>query len=164
MRVWSMIAVLLAAITLQSTIFARWNLFGIMPDLILVLAVCYGLLYGPAQGLRMGLAGGLLLDLAGGGILGINTLTKALFGYGAGYLGKTVFKENILVPVVVSVAATVLGEALSFFFLSLFGWRGRFFHYLLTTVLPLSLYNILPAVPLYLFLLRRMKDQGRGRI
>lgn len=164
MRVLSIFTALLVSITLQSTIFARLNLFGITPDLILVITVCYGLLCGPSQGLFMGLAGGLLLDLAGGGILGVNTLTKALLGYGAGYMGKTVFKDNILIPLVVLVTATVTGESISFFFLNLFGWQGRFFNYLYTTVLPLSLCNILPAVPIYLFLLRRMKGQGRGRI
>jgi|SRR5690554_549872 len=164
MRVLSILTVLLVSITLQSTIFARLNLFGITPDLILVITVCYGLLYGPYQGLIMGLAGGLLLDLAGGGILGINTLTKALLGYGAGFMEKTVFKDNILIPLAFLVIATVTGEVISFFFLSVFGWQGRFFNYLYTTVLPLSLYNIFPAVPIYFFLLRKLKVHGKGRI
>ena len=117
MRQWlSITGILLAAIVLQSTIFARINLFGVKPDLILVVTVCFGLLYGPLPGLYVGLAGGFLLDLAGGGLLGINVLTKALLGYGAGYMGKTVFKDNLLIPLVVSAAATLAGEITTFIF------------------------------------------------
>ena len=134
MRRWLSIAgVLLASIVLQSTIFARINLFGVIPDLILIVTVCFGLFYGPLPGLYLGLAGGFLLDLAGGGILGINVLTKALLGYGAGYMGKTVFKDNMLIPLAVSAVATLAGEITAFIFLTAFGWQGRFFNYLFTT-------------------------------
>ncbi|NLY89188.1 MAG: rod shape-determining protein MreD [Firmicutes bacterium] len=163
-RVLSIAGVLLVSIVLQSTFFPRINLFGVTPDLILLVTVCYGLLYGPLQGLYLGLAGGFLLDLAGGGILGINILTKTLLGYGSGYIGKTVFKDNILIPLVVAVVATLAGEITAFLFLTAFGWQGRFFNYLYATVLPLSLYHLLLAAPVYLIFLRHLNPQGKGRI
>jgi len=163
-RALTIFVILLISIVLQSTILARLNLFGVTPDLVLVITVCYGLLYGPSQGLFLGLAGGLLLDLAGGGILGINILTKALLGYGAGYMGKTVFKDNIFIPLLISAVATLAGEIAAFIFLTAFGWHGRFFNYLFATILPLSLYNLLLAGPVYLLMLRYLNVQGKGRI
>ena len=165
MRRWLSIAgILLAAIVLQSTIFARINLFGVRPDLILVVTVCFGLLYGPLPGLYVGLAGGFLLDLAGGGILGINLLLKALLGYGAGYMGRTVFKDNFLIPLAVSAVGTLAGEIAAFICLTTFGWQGRFFNYLFTTILPLTFYHLLLTAPVYFLFLRRLNLQGKGRI
>ena len=163
-RVLVIAGILLFSIVLQSTIFARINLFGVIPDLILVVTVCFGLLYGSLSGLYVGLAGGFLLDLAGGGILGINVLTKALLGYGAGYVGKTVFKDNIFIPLATVAIATLAGEITAFLFLTAFGWQGRFFNYLFTTILPLTFYHLLLTAPVYFLFLRRLNLQGKGRI
>lgn len=163
-RVLVIAGILLFSIVLQSTIFARINLFGVIPDLILVVTVCFGLLYGSLSGLYVGLAGGFLLDLAGGGILGINILTKALVGYGAGYIGKTVFKDNILIPLVAAAVATLAGEITAFLFLTAFGWQGRFFNYLYATVLPLVFYHFILTAPVYFAFLRYLNPQGKGRV
>ena len=163
-RVLAITGILIASIVLQSTIFARINLFGVRPDLILVVTICIGLLYGPFTGLYLGLAGGFLLVLAGGGILGINVLTKALLGYGAGYVGKTVLKDNIFIPLATVAIATLAGEITAFLFLTAFGWQGRFFNYLFATVLPLVLYHLILMAPVYLVFLRYLNLQGKGRI
>lgn len=163
MRGLAFAGVLILSISLQSTILARLNLFGMIPDLILVITVCYGLLYGPVKGLFLGLAGGLLLDLAGGGILGIHTLTKAVMGYGAGFLEKTVFKDNILVPVISVTGATLIGEIISYLILTAFDWQGRFFSHILFTVFPLSLYHIILTVPVYYLLLKIFRWDRRQR-
>lgn len=162
MRGLKLFAVLFFSIALQSTVLAELNLFGVTPDLILVVTVCYGLLHGPVKGLFFGLLGGLLLDLAGGGILGLHTLMKAVLGYGAGFLEKTVFKDNLLVPAVSSMVATIIQGIISLSVLITFDWQGRFFTHFVYTVLPLSLYHIVLTIPVYYGVLKLTGHNHRG--
>lgn len=162
MRGLVLLITLLFSIALQSTVLAKISLFGVTPDLILVITVCYGLLYGPVKGLFFGLLGGFLLDLSGGGILGLHTLIKAVLGYGAGFLEKTVFKDNILVPALALVIATFMQGVISLLILITFDWQGRFLTHFVYTVLPLSIYHPLLTVPVYYGVLKLTDRNHRG--
>ncbi|HEY8343647.1 MAG TPA: rod shape-determining protein MreD [Bacillota bacterium] len=162
MRGLVLLITLLFSIALQSTVLAKISLFGVTPDLILVITVCYGLLHGPVKGLFFGLLGGFLLDLSGGGILGLHTLIKAVLGYGAGFLEKTVFKDNILVPALALVIATFMQGVISLLILITFDWQGRFLTHFVYTVLPLSIYHPLLTVPVYYGVLKLTDRNHRG--
>jgi|SRR5690554_2080252 len=168
MRGLILFGVLLLSIALQSTVLAKLSFLGVTPDLILVIVVCYGLLHGPIKGLFLGLLGGFLLDLTGGGILGIHTLAKAALGYGAGFLEKTVFKDNVLVPVLALLVATIAQGIIALTILIPFDWQGRFWTHFGYTVLPLSVYNSILTFPVYHIMLKLVAKShggvGRGGI
>lgn len=75
---------LLAAVLLVVTLGARH--VPVVPDLVLVLVVAWGLLRGPVVGASVGLAAGWLLDLVppGSSHLGVQALTYAVAGAFAG--------------------------------------------------------------------------------
>lgn len=110
------IAIILSVIfglIIQATILAELNLFGvgIKPDLVLIIAVTFGLLKGPWYGGIIGLCAGLLADLFTGGILGIGAAARMIVGFGAGLLEKLIFKDNLLMPALALLAGTVVNEA-----------------------------------------------------
>ncbi|MHB9093642.1 MAG: rod shape-determining protein MreD [Eubacteriales bacterium] len=110
MRYFVMTVLFFIGLVLQATLFSHLTVAGVKPDLVLVLLVFYALLHGPMEGALMGLAGGLLQDLMFGQNIGMNTLAKLVTGYLFGALEKKIYKENVLVPMVVLFLATFLNE------------------------------------------------------
>jgi rod shape-determining protein MreD len=78
------VALVLAALLLQSTVLARLPLPGGAPDLLLVLVVAFALAEGPQSGTLTGFGAGLLADLTADHELGRTALVLALVGYAAG--------------------------------------------------------------------------------
>jgi len=136
-------------LALQTVVFPRLSLFGAVPNLILLITICYGLLEGIRPGLYLGLLGGLSLDLAGSGILGINIIALGVLGSGAGYLEKIVVKGYLLVPLCLVQLGTVLAELFSYCILRAFGWRIDFLSFLGSTLLPSCLYHLILTGPVY---------------
>jgi rod shape-determining protein MreD len=76
---------ILAVVVLQTTIFsAGLRVFGVMPDLGLVLTVAVAFYLGPERGAAFGFLTGLAVDLFLNTPLGLSALSFALVGYGVG--------------------------------------------------------------------------------
>ncbi len=143
------------AVAIQATWLARLNLPGhIIPDLILILVISYGLLRGPDEGLLFGLAAGFFLNLHTGGIIGIEALSKMLAGYCAGLLEKNIFKDNLLVPAIAVCGGTLLFNSLSGIMYTAFNSNFNFLGVLVSNVLPQAVYNAVLAPLIYYFLFK----------
>ncbi len=137
-------------VALQATWLAQLNLPGdIVPDLILIMVISYGLLRGPDEGLFFGLAAGLFLDLVGGGLIGIQTLSKSIAGFSAGLLEKTIFKDNLLVPVIAALIGTLVLESVNVLMYLSFNSNYNYWLVLVSAIIPLSLYNAVFAPVIY---------------
>lgn len=66
------------------------------PDLVLLIVIFYALRKGETAGLYFGALAGLFLDIAGGGLLGPNSLSKALTGFCVPLIRKKLFQWNII--------------------------------------------------------------------
>lgn len=76
-----------AVVVLQTTVFsAGLRVFGVMPDLGLVLTVAVAFSLGPERGAVFGFVAGFAVDLFLSTPLGLSALTFAVAGYGAGVL------------------------------------------------------------------------------
>lgn len=144
--VWGLVVLL--ALVLQATIVPLISIRGVRPDLLLIIVVSSGLLLGKAQGVGMGFFAGLLQDLASGNIFGLNTLSKLATGYFAGSLERKVFKENILLPVLAIVVATVFNGLVMLITLLVFGYEVDVLP-ALTNILFILLYNAVLAIPVH---------------
>jgi rod shape-determining protein MreD len=103
------IVLVLAGIVVQTSIGADLRVDGVAPDLMLLLAICAGLLGGSRQGVLVGFACGLLSDLwLADTPIGLAALTFCLVGYGVGALRSAVLPEGwITIPVLVFVFTAV---------------------------------------------------------
>jgi rod shape-determining protein MreD len=104
-----LIVLLLAGIVVQTTVGSDLRVDRVAPDLMLVLAICAGLLGGSRQGVLVGFTCGLLSDLwMTDTPLGLAALTFCLIGYGVGALRSAVLPEGwVTIPVLVLLASVV---------------------------------------------------------
>lgn len=145
--------VLLLTLLIQSTLMVQFQPFGIIPDLLLIIVISGALLRGSLFGIQLGLVAGILQDLLIGNF-GISLIVKVLIGYLVGNIEGKVFKEHMLVPILVIFSMTFVHE-FAFLLLSeqlLFTvspiWA------LQTKILPLALVNTFLLVPIYPILVR----------
>lgn len=65
---------LVILVVVQSAVLSRFLILGIVPQLLLLVAVAWGLIYGMREGLIVGFVAGLLADLFSASPLGISSL------------------------------------------------------------------------------------------
>jgi rod shape-determining protein MreD len=79
--------VVVAAVVFQTTLFSSGlRVFGVMPDLCLVLTVAVAFHQGPERGAVFGFAAGFATDLFLSTPLGLSALSFTVVGYGVGLL------------------------------------------------------------------------------
>lgn len=106
-------ALLVICLVLQATLFNHLTVAGVKPNLLLIIIVLYGLIYGKKAGV-LGFVYGLAEDLLTGRFIGFNAITKGLMGLLVGYLEPKLFKDHILVPVVVLLVGTFVYGAFAY--------------------------------------------------
>jgi rod shape-determining protein MreD len=148
--VWIVVVCLLYIV--QCALIPMVTLNGIKPDLLLITVLSTGLLVGKEKGVAVGFFAGLLADLASGGVFGSHTLSKMAIGYGAGMLERKVFKENILLPLLAVMVATVIHSVLMTGILVFLGFRVEIISLVMHNLLPLLAYNVIVAVPIHLII------------
>lgn len=104
--------VILTALLLHTTVLSHLRLFGVTPDVMLLVAVAGGLSGGPGTGALVGFAAGMAIDLFLQTPLGLSALVFSLVGYGVGTIHNALLKAAWWIPVVTAFGATAAGEAL----------------------------------------------------
>ncbi|NPV90188.1 MAG: rod shape-determining protein MreD [Firmicutes bacterium] len=113
-------AIVIVALLLQATLLELIR-FSVKPDLVLILVIFFALINGSRPGMILAAAAGLLIDLLWGRFLGINILTLTITAFLVGYLENKVFKDNLLVPILVVFCGSVLHAGLMLMFQELAG-------------------------------------------
>jgi rod shape-determining protein MreD len=104
---------ILALVVLQTTVFASGlRVFGVMPDLGLVLTVAVACSLGAERGAVFGFVTGLAVDLFLSTPLGLSALTFALVGYGAGIVQGGLLRSSRWTPPIMGALAGSAGGVL----------------------------------------------------
>jgi len=140
---------ILILLVIQATIIPMMFTGSHRPDFLLAAVVSAGLLFGKETAIGVGFFAGLFQDLASGNIFGLNLLPKILVGYLFGLAERNVFKESILLPLFAVMAATVIQNLFTMFFLILSGYPVGIFEYLLHQIIPVAFFNMLAAIPVH---------------
>jgi len=93
---------------LQTTVFRYIEIAHMVPNLILVVTVAAGLLYGRKCGIFAGVISGLLTDALYGSVIGIGILIYSVVGYLCGAASKLYFEEDLTVPIVAIAGSDVI--------------------------------------------------------
>ncbi len=112
-----------AGLILRSIFPRALGLAWATPDFPLLLVVFNAMFRGPVYGAVTGFLIGLAEDLFFGRFIGLNALAKCVVGFLAGSLAKSIFKENIWVPIINVLAGSVLSLVLVFIMGHLAGAR-----------------------------------------
>lgn len=145
MRVLRLGFVVLAFLLAETVLAPYVRIAGVGPDLLLVVTVSTGLLYGAREGIATGVYCGLLADLLRGRFLGLGAFSKGLTGYFFGLLSDRIFKDNLLVPILAGLAGTIIDQLAFLIFGNAVGQGLQLWPGLYRIVAPLSLYNALLA-------------------
>ena len=136
---------LLLALVVHTTLLPNIRIVGVMPDLMLLVAVCAGLVAGPNYGGTVGFASGMLADLVLPTPLGLSALVFTLAGYGVGLAQAGLIRDVWWFPMMVAFVASSAGEGI----FALAGWmigeEGMISGHLSTIMLVVGIFNAVMA-------------------
>ena len=95
---------------LQANFFTWFNIFGIMPNLFVILILFVGLFAGKKLGLILGLIFGILIDLLIGKAIGISGILLGIIGLIAEYCDKNFSKDSKLTIILMVIISTIIYE------------------------------------------------------
>lgn len=140
----------------QTALFPFLTLAGFRPDLLLLVAVGFGLRDGPLTGMRVGFAAGLLSDLLlHQSAVGLTALVFLGVGYAVGVARPYLALESVTAPVILAFVSGVLATAGYGVLSRLLGDQRFSLELILQAALFVALYNTLLA-PVVVGLLTRL--------
>lgn len=167
MRYWALTGILVLSFLLQSAVSTHLAIGDVAPNFVLVVVVCYGLLFGPEVGLVAGAIGGLLIDLTTGLHVGNHVLALALVGWLVGQVEERVFKDNLLLAAVGGFLGSLVSQSMVLTVLWIFGRKISLWGSLRHPLLPSAIYDMVLCVLVYGFIYRYyryLRPDPRGTI
>ena len=142
-------ALLFLVAIVQVSLLANVDVFGGMPNLLLVTIVSVALLRGSIFGAAGGFFGGLLVDTANLETLGLTSLVLTVGGYWIGRYGETTGRDRTHAPFVSVAVATILVQLGALILHYLLGDDVSAKRVLLETLPPKVALNLLLTLPVY---------------
>ena len=102
--------VIIVTYVLQITLMPEIAVFGVSPNLILIIVCSIAFLFGGTSGGIVGFCCGILLDLYYGRSIGLNALLYLYVGAVLGNFNKRIFKDNYLVILIFMIFTTYIYE------------------------------------------------------
>jgi rod shape-determining protein MreD len=151
----------LTALILQTTLLPHLALFHVVPDLMLVVIICIGLVRGPSSGALAGFAGGMLRDLLLDAPTGLSALAYLTVGYVVGAVRPYVQSSSVAVPLIGVFAGSVVGTAFYTLLALLLGVPAQPLDRVAQVILLTGVYNTL-LVPFAYPVVRRVAGGAQG--
>ena len=134
---------------MQSSILPLLAYHGISANLLLLLTVSFAFLRGARYGVLMGFCAGLLQDLATGTFFGVDVFSYMSIGFVCGKFSDQVFKDQVFLPLLASIMATVANYFLLLLFMLLLGYRFQVAFHIQEVLLPMLCWQFLFAYPVH---------------
>lgn len=151
--IYSLCIIILLAV--QSTLLGYFEIWGVKPNLILVLVVCAALLNGELEGAVIGLIAGFSVDVFSGRVLGFNSLLLMYAGIGVGLANRHIYRENYLVVTAVTFLSTVIYESAVFLLRVFPGNEDITLLYPFSRIiLPEAVYNCVVSIFIFAFMIK----------
>lgn len=142
---WTLI--LTGALVLQIGPATQISVAGVHPDLLLLVAICAGVVGGPSTGAGVGFVAGLLFDLFLPGRFGVTALAYLLVGYGSGVAGDAVARPNRWISCGMVTLASAFGTLLYAVIGQMLGQRSMSDPRLVAIVGIVASFNAVLALP-----------------
>ena len=139
---------------LQCTVFHYIELAGVVPNLLLIVTMSFGLMRGRREGLLVGFFSGLLIDIYFGSVLGPYAFIYMTLGYGNGFFHRIYYVEDVLLPMIMISLNDFIYNIIIYVVFFLMRNRLDFLGYLKDVMLPEMIYTILITLFFYKILVR----------
>ncbi|MHB1136304.1 MAG: rod shape-determining protein MreD [Coriobacteriia bacterium] len=156
-RWWTTAGALLGALVLQVMIAPHIALFGVTPNLLLLVVITLAFVEGSSEGATVGFIAGLLMDLLSTGPIGAWALVMSVVGYLSGSLRRNLFAEGWLAPVTVGVITALVADFAYLIVVTVIGVGPAFWSALGRLVLPRAVYNAVLVMLVYPWLARFLR-------
>ena len=140
---------LIVGVLFQIVLTRYLSMYDAAPQVLLLLTVTHGFVFGPIMGEALGFSWGLMSDATGVRLFGMNALLLTVIGYLAGRLRRRVASERLTAQLVVAVVATIYYAVGASNLHSLFEEAGSRFSFL--RFFLEAIYNMLIITVLFLF-------------
>ena len=149
-------ALLTAAFVIQVALASQIDIFGVHPELMLLVAIVAGLVSGPERGAGVGFAAGFLVDLTLHGTFGMSAFAFTVVGFLVGSVKEAILRISSILAVLITLLASALGVLLYATVAHLLGDRTLSDPKLSAIVTIVSVWNAVLCIPM-LWLARRVE-------
>ena len=138
----------------QSTVFHYLELAGVVPNLLLIVTMSFGLMRGRREGMLVGFFSGLLIDIFFGSVLGPFALIFMTLGYINGFFHRIYYVEDVLLPMTMIALNDFIFNLIVYVVYFMLRNKLDFKEYLSSVILPEMMYTIIVTLFFYKFLVR----------
>jgi rod shape-determining protein MreD len=142
---------LVAALLAQLTVMHLIKIFGAEPDLMLIIVIFFGFFFGAGAGLEAGVAAGIMKDIFVIDFFGTNAFVYGTSGLLAGLVSGKLNKESRMSQFVLGALFTAFSMSIHYILVSILskGLALGYTEYLVSSILPVSAYTGLIAIPCF---------------
>lgn len=141
MTIYVVVPLLAVVALVQTTIMPHLTVFGVFPDLPLLVVVSWSLLRGAKEGVIWAFMAGIAVDLFSGAPFGAATFSLIVVGLLSGLGEATVFRTHIALPLLTMFLATILYNLCFLLILQIMGSVVTWLESLLGIILPSAILN-----------------------
>lgn len=138
----------------QSTVCHFFELSDVVPNLMLIVTMSFGLMRGRKEGLLVGFFSGLLIDIFFGSILGPYAFIYMTIGYLNGFFHRIYYVEDVLLPMFMITLNEFIYNFVIYIIYFLLRNRLDFKSYFSNVILPEMIYTIVVTLFLYKIFVR----------
>lgn len=146
--------IIIICFLLQSTVFHYLELANVVPNLLLIVTMSFGLMRGRREGMLVGFFSGLLMDIFFGTVLGPYAFIYMTLGYGNGFFHRIYYVEDVLLPMIMISLNEFIYNVVVYIVFFLMRNRLEFSTYCVSVILPEMVYTILITLFFYKILVR----------
>lgn len=144
--IYTLVVIIIAVIQLQTASYPRF--FNVTPLFLIPAIIAISMVEDEMVGAIYGLVGGLLWDTTTGNVFGFNALFLMIMGVAAGLVVKLLFKNRVVISILIVAVFTFIHEFLTWFFFWYLESKGSFSYAMLKIILPTVLMTAIFAIPI----------------
>ncbi len=155
------LALIIAAFTIQNSIFPLIPFLKSTPNLLLILTFSFGYIEGKRAGMMYGLLAGILLDLFYSGPFGFYTLFYIIMGYLNGICTQYYYEDYLPFPLFLCVVNELAYNMYIYVFRFLIRGRLNFLYFFWNLMVPEIILTVVTTLVLYrliLYINRRLRE------
>ncbi|MFZ5642286.1 MAG: rod shape-determining protein MreD [Bacillota bacterium] len=165
MRLFVLLSIMAIAIFFQVTLLNFFPLFGVKPDLVLMIVAFNAFLKGHREGAMGGFLGGIFEDIATGSYIGMNALALMITGYLVGLTQSKLYKDSSIIMIFLVWLSSFASQAITYILLSFVDVNISPVVAIFWVILPTATYTAL-LVPFFYQRFYRSNQKGllQGKI
>lgn len=141
-------------VLIQSTIAESIRVYGVKPNIIIVVTVMVALLRNGTEGAIVGFLCGLMQDAVSGRVIGFYALLGLYLGLLIGKSNKRLNKENILIAIFFTFISTIVYEYVVYFFTTFLRAPLDFVYPMKNIILTEAIYNSVISIFIFIIVIK----------